>query len=144
MNEHDRCPRAGAQVTDVAAVDGRPVDIWWQLSAHRRCHDCLVRLDGQSVTSLAGLPVLGAVLSFTALCGWAAGSVGHFAAGSAAITAAIGVAFVSAIAALAVHAAITAYICGAPAQRRRSVSGQSFAGASHRPRFRTPRVVLGP
>jgi hypothetical protein len=49
------------------------------------------------------------VLSFTALCAWAAGSVRHFAAAPVAIAAAIGVAFLSAIAALAAHAAIAAY-----------------------------------
>ena len=76
--------------------------------------------------AIYGLPVLGVALRFTALCAWAArrgllhvtvggrrpaASVRRFAAGSAAISAAIGVAFVSAIGAVAAHAAIAADYC---------------------------------
>jgi uncharacterized membrane protein len=74
--------------------------------------------------AIYGVPVLGVALSFTALCAWAAHrmllhsgpssstkatSVNRFAAGSVAISVAIGLAFLSAVAALAAHATIAAY-----------------------------------
>jgi uncharacterized membrane protein len=80
--------------------------------------------DSHLAAAIYGLPVLGVALSFTALCAWAARrgllhvaigsrraatSVRRFAAGSVAMLAAIGVAFLSTIAALAAHAAIAAY-----------------------------------
>jgi hypothetical protein len=73
-----------------------------------------------------GLPVLGVALSFTAFCAWAArrgllhasvpggrpaSSGRRFAARSAALAAAIGAEFLSAVAALAAQAVIAAYCC---------------------------------
>src|SRR6516225_4150378 len=59
VNEHDRSPRAGAQVADVAAVDGGPVDVCWQVPTRRLGHGCLEQLASQSVTALAGSPSAG-------------------------------------------------------------------------------------
>jgi uncharacterized membrane protein len=85
--------------------------------------------DGQLTVAIYGLPVIGMALRFTALCAWAArrgmlhatdggrravASVRCLAAGTVAISAAIGVAFVSAMAAmaaLAAHMAIAARFC---------------------------------
>ena len=82
--------------------------------------------DSHLAAAIYGLPVLGVALSFTALCAWAARrgvlhvamagrraatSVRRFAARPVAILAAIGAAFLSAIAALAAHAAIADYYC---------------------------------
>jgi uncharacterized membrane protein len=82
--------------------------------------------DGQLAAAMYGLPVIGTALGIAAPCAWAAhrgmlhataggrravASVRRFAAGTVAISAAIAVAFVSAMAALAAHTAIAARFC---------------------------------
>jgi uncharacterized membrane protein len=78
-------------------------------------------VDQHLAAAVYGIPVLGVAVSFTVLCGWAmrrgllrdrtraSASVMRFARGAVAISAAIGIAFVSAVAALAAHATIAAY-----------------------------------